>query len=352
MLRHHSSVWDRELAGRRKRIASRRIRDFGNCIFKDTICGVFPAGSLQLIPLQRGALYLYAFNDPSMTVHSICVCGAGTMGSGIAQAAAQAGFHCILYELNPVVLEKARAGMEKNLRMLEEKGKLPAGEKDKVLQRILFTDDIQICLADFFIEAIVEKTEIKTALFNQLAELNHSEAIFATNTSSLSVSAIAAGIMSPARVIGLHFFNPATVMKLVEVVQGAQTNRQTLDVTLQLARQLGKVPVTCKDAPGFIVNRVARPYYIESLRLLEEGQVHTETIDRLLEASGFKMGPFRLMDLIGNDVNYAVSCSVYEQLGAPERLKPSIIQEQKVASGKLGRKSGEGYYTYSNSSLQ
>lgn len=281
-----------------------------------------------------------------MVINSICVCGAGTMGSGIALAAAQNGFSTLLYELNTTVLEKAKTGMEKNLQSLVEKGKLSGTEKESILQRIHFTDDIQSCLADVFIEAIIERPEIKIALFNQLAELNHSECIFASNTSSLSIAKIAEQVQWPERVIGMHFFNPATIMKLVEVVTTPHTNQTTTDTIIELAKQMGKTPVLCKDAPGFIVNRVARPYYIESLRLVEEGKVTMEQADRLLEATGFKMGPFKLMDLIGNDINYAVSCSVYEQLNQPERLKPSYIQEQKVKEGKLGKKSGEGYYHY------
>jgi 3-hydroxybutyryl-CoA dehydrogenase len=281
-----------------------------------------------------------------MVINSICVCGAGTMGSGIALAAAQNGFSTLLYELNTTVLEKAKTGMEKNLQSLVEKGKLSGTEKESILQRIHFTDDIQSCLADVFIEAIIERPEIKIALFNQLAELNHSECIFASNTSSLSIAKIAEQVQRPERVIGMHFFNPATIMKLVEVVTTPHTNQTTTDTIIELAKQMGKTPVLCKDAPGFIVNRVARPYYIESLRLVEEGRVTMEQADRLLEATGFKMGPFKLMDLIGNDINYAVSCSVYEQLNQPERLKPSYIQEQKVKEGKLGKKSGEGYYHY------
>lgn len=281
-----------------------------------------------------------------MSINSICVCGAGTMGSGIAQAAAQAGFHTLLYELNPVVLDQAKGRIEKNLQSLVQKGKMAAEDMEKIIQRIHYTSDIQACLADVFIEAIVEKTEIKVALFNQLAELNHSECIFASNTSSLSVTAIARKIKNPERVIGMHFFNPATIMKLVEVVHTEYTANEVTEKTIELARQMGKTPVLCKDSPGFIVNRVARPYYIESLRLVEEGETSFEKIDRLLETSGFKMGPFKLMDLIGNDVNYAVSCSVYEQMNNPDRLKPSYIQEQKVQEGKLGRKSGEGYYKY------
>jgi len=280
-----------------------------------------------------------------MQINTICVCGAGTMGSGIAQAAAQAGFYTILYELNPAVLETAKNNIEKNLSLLVEKGKVTPGEKEQVLNQLQFTGDIHSCLADVFIEAIIEKPEAKIALFNQLAEINHSECVFASNTSSLSITKIAEQVQRPERVIGMHFFNPATIMKLVEVVNTELTNEQTTRIVTELAKQMNKVPVICKDAPGFIVNRVARPYYIEALRLAEEG-IPVEQIDTLMEASGFKLGPFRLMDLIGNDVNYAVSCSVYEQLGKPERLKPSSIQEQKVKEGKLGKKSGEGYYKY------
>ena len=281
-----------------------------------------------------------------MEINSICVCGAGTMGSGIAQAAAQAGFATILYELNPVVLGKARTGIERNLGSLVEKGKVTAEQKQQVFGRIQFTDDLQICLADVFIEAIIEKPEAKIALFNQLAELNHGDAIFASNTSSISITEIAKGVLHPERVIGMHFFNPATIMKLVEVVNTPMTNAATTETILSLTLQLNKVPVVCTDSPGFIVNRVARPYYIESLRLLENGDTNPEQLDQLLEATGFKMGPFKLMDLIGHDINYAVSCSVWEQLGRPRRLEPSYLQEEKVKQGKLGKKTGEGFYKY------
>jgi len=267
------------------------------------------------------------------------------MGSGIAQACAYAGFHTVLFELNPVVLNNAKTSIEKNLAFLTEKCKVTTEEKERIYNRISFTDDIQTCLADFFIEAIVEKPEIKIALFNQLAELNHSECIFASNTSSLSITKIAEKVQRPERVIGMHFFNPATIMKLVEVVNTHFTNRQTTETTIELAAQMNKVAVLCKDSPGFIVNRVARPYYIESLRMVEE-DIPIEQIDKLMEASGFKLGPFKLMDLIGNDVNYAVSCSVYEQLEKPERLRPSSLQAEKVKEGKLGKKTGEGYYSY------
>ncbi len=281
-----------------------------------------------------------------MEINSICVCGAGTMGSGIAQAAAQAGFATTLFEVNAAVLEKAQTGIGRNLQSLVEKGKMTAEQQQQVYGLLRFTDDLQSCLADVFIEAIVEKPALKIALFNQLAELNHGDVIFATNTSSLSVTEIAKGVLHPERVIGMHFFNPATIMKLVEVVNTPFTNTATTETIISLAKQMNKTPVVCKDSPGFIVNRVARPFYIESLRLVEEGQADMEQLDRLLEATGFKMGPFRLMDLIGNDINYAVSCSVWEQLGRPERLKPSPVQEEKVKLGKLGKKTGEGFYKY------
>jgi 3-hydroxybutyryl-CoA dehydrogenase len=281
-----------------------------------------------------------------MNINTICVCGAGTMGSGITQATAQSGFYTILYELNPVILEKAKIAIDLNLHSFADKGKIAPEEIEKILQRIQFTSDIQTCLADIFIEAIIEKPEAKIALFNQLAELNHSESVFASNTSSLSVSAIAEKVKNPERVIGMHFFNPAPLMKLVEVVNTKKTNPFVTQTIVDLARQLGKTPVICNDSPGFIVNRVARPYYIESLRLAEEGIAGFAYIDLLLEATGFKMGPFKLMDLIGNDINYAVSFSLYEQLHQPERIRPSYIQKEKIEKGELGRKSGKGYYDY------
>ena len=277
---------------------------------------------------------------------TICICGGGTMGSGIAQVSATAGFSTILYDLQEGVLEKAKASILQNYQFLVSKGKMEKAQSEEAFNRIRFTTDIHQCIADIVIEAIVEKLEVKVDLFNRLASFNDVETIFATNTSSLSVSAIAAGIVAPGRVAGLHFFNPAPLMKLVEVVKGEQTKSEVIDILLELTRRFGKEPVLCTDAPGFIVNRVARPYYIESLRLAEEGIADYATIDALLESRGFRMGPFKLMDLIGNDVNYAVSCSVYEQLGGPQRLQPSYLQKEKVDSGKLGKKSGEGYYSY------
>jgi 3-hydroxybutyryl-CoA dehydrogenase len=279
-------------------------------------------------------------------VQTLCVCGAGTMGSGIAQSAAQHGIYTLLFDLNPQALEKAKDSITKNLQQLVDRKKMQETEKASILSRMQFVSAINDCLADMIVEAIVEKPEIKVAVFNQLAEVNHSEVVMATNTSSLSVTQIAEQVRHPERVIGMHFFNPATIMKLVEVVNTSFTNEQTTQMTVALATQMGKTPVLCKDAPGFIVNHVARPYYLEALKLAESGIGDFDTIDSLLEASGFKMGPFRLMDLIGNDINFAVSTEVYEALGRPERLKPSFIQKEKVEKGELGRKTGKGYYEY------
>lgn len=268
------------------------------------------------------------------------------MGSGIAQAAAQHNFHVILYDVSTGMLHKARTAMESNLQTLVQKNKLTAAASADILSRIQFVSDTNDCLADLVIEAIVEKPEIKVSLFNQLSEVNHSDVVFATNTSSLSVTEIAKKVTHPERVAGMHFFNPATIMKLVEVVATPFSSQQTIDIITQTARQMDKTPVLCQDAPGFIVNHVARPYYLEALKLVEQGVTDFHTIDTLLEASGFKMGPFRLMDLIGNDINYAVSCQVYEALGRPTRLQPSPIQQEKVEKGQLGRKTSKGYYDY------
>lgn len=281
-----------------------------------------------------------------MRINTICVCGAGTMGSGIAQVAAQSGFKTILYELNAQVLDKARMSIDKSLQVLVEKGKITSDQKDETFAHIIFTSQLLDCKADLIIEAIIENPAIKASLFQQLRDINDEHCIFATNTSSLPVTAIATALDNSPGVIGLHFFNPAPIMKLVEVVTTAFTDPEVVKEIVALAGKMNKVPVVCRDSPGFIVNRVARPFYIESLRLVEEGLTTYEQADKLLEATGFKMGPFKLMDLIGNDVNYAVSCSVYEQLQQPDRLRPSYLQEQKVREGKLGKKSGEGYYPY------
>lgn len=279
-------------------------------------------------------------------IHSIVVCGAGTMGSGIAETAARAGYRTVLYDPAPSAIEKAKAGIVKNLDMLIEKGKLGAYEKALTLALLSHTSEISAATGDLIIEAIVEKLEVKQDLFQKLAALNGADTILASNTSSLSINDIALAVPHPERVCGLHFFNPAQVMKLVEVVHAEKTSPGVVSTAKAVVESMGKTAVVCSDSPGFIVNRVARHYYLEALKLLEEGVADVETIDRVLENAGFRMGPFRLMDLIGNDVNLAVTKSLYEACGRPERFRPSPIQEAKVEQGELGRKTGKGYYNY------
>ena len=281
-----------------------------------------------------------------MSINTICIVGAGTMGSGIAQVAAQSGFSALLFDINKEVLEKGRASIQKNLQWLVDKQKITAEEKENIFQRIDFISDINDCVADLIIEAIVENTEAKVALFNQVAEINHSDTIFASNTSSLSISAIQANIVNPTRMVGMHFFNPAPLMKLVEVVKGSQTRDEVAQTIYELCKQMNKTAVMCSDVPGFIVNRVARHYYLEAMRLVELGIAKMEDVDEVMEASGFKMGPFKLMDLIGMDINLAVSQSLYEAFDGIERFKPSPIQMDKVSKGELGKKTGRGFYEY------
>ncbi|MBV9987569.1 MAG: 3-hydroxybutyryl-CoA dehydrogenase [Chitinophagaceae bacterium] len=279
-------------------------------------------------------------------IKTICVCGAGTMGSGIAQLAAQAGFSTIHYDLDPAMLKKSRLSIESNFDKLISKERMSATDKQKCMDRIVLTSELRDCIADLVIEAIVEQQQVKAELFNALAAINFPETIFASNTSSLSITGLAKQIKHPGRVAGMHFFNPAPLMKLVEIVSGEQTEPDTIQTLLAVAKQMGKTPVVCKDAPGFIVNRVARPYYLEAMQLIEQGLTDIKTIDRVMEATGFKMGPFALMDLIGMDINYNVSNIVWEALGKPERLRPSAIQKQKVDAGELGRKTGKGFYDH------
>jgi len=267
------------------------------------------------------------------------------MGSGIAQTAAQHGFYTILFELNKEILDKAKLSIKKNLETLASKNKITADDVSSIFSRIQFVNDTNDCIADVIIEAIIEKAEAKIALFNQLAEINHSEVIFASNTSSLSITEIQNKVKHPSRVAGMHFFNPAPVMKLVEVIKGEQTSTEVIDSLLELSKQMGKVPVICKDSPGFIVNRVARHYYLEAMKIVEQGISSTEEVDKAMEDAGFKMGPFKLMDLIGLDINLSVTESIYHALHH-ERFRPSPLQMKKVYDGELGRKTGKGFYAY------
>lgn len=279
-------------------------------------------------------------------IKTICVCGAGTMGSGIAQVAAQAGFNTIQFDLNEEVLEKSRASILTSLEKLTEKKKITATQKEETINRLSFTPKITDCKADIIIEAIVENKDIKIHLFNSLSAINAAHTIFATNTSSISVQEIASATTVKERVAGMHFFNPPQLMKLVEVVRHADADETVIQTLVAVAKEMGKITVVCKDAPGFIVNRVARHYYLEAMLLVEKGLADIETVDTIMEASGFKMGPFKLMDLIGLDINYSVSNIIWEALDKPVRLTPSVLQKEKIEKGELGRKTGKGFYNY------
>jgi 3-hydroxybutyryl-CoA dehydrogenase len=276
----------------------------------------------------------------------ICICGAGTMGSGIAQVAAQSGFQTILFDVNEEMLSKASNAIKENLQYLVDKNKISSEEKGKIFNRIKFVSDIKECTAFVIIEAIIESEEAKVSLFNDLAKYNNEEVIFATNTSSLSVSSLQEKIIFPQRVVGMHFFNPAYILKLVEVVKGDKTNDEVVKAVVDICKQMNKIPVICKDAPGFIVNRVARQYYLESLKIVEEGIATFEETDAILEATGFKMGPFKLMDLIGIDINLTVTKSLYTAFDNAERFLPSTVQIEKVNQNHLGKKTGSGFYNY------
>ena len=297
------------------------------------------------LPAEPSVQPIFVTMDSTMKV---AVIGAGTMGSGIAQVAAQAGHDVVLFDTRREAVEKALAALRKTLDRLVEKGKLKKEQADGIHGRIAPASDLrELAGSGLVIEAIIEDLGIKKKLFADLEGLLGAEAVLATNTSSLSVTAIAAACAKPERVIGLHFFNPAPLLPLVEVVPGLVTDPE-LGARLNVLMQAwGKVPVLCKDTPGFIVNRVARPYYGESIRILEEGIAAMPTIDAALKTyGGFRMGPFELMDLIGNDINFTVTKTVWEAFHFDQRYKPSLTQQRQVESGRLGRKSGRGYYGY------
>ena len=279
-------------------------------------------------------------------IKTISVIGAGTMGSGIAQMAAMAGYKVFLFDIKKEATDKASDNIVKNLNGALERGKITEELKQTTLSNITYTTTLTDLVADVHIEAVLEKLDIKQKLFNDLAAFNSEESIFATNTSSIPITQIAAGVKGAERVIGMHFFNPAHIMKLVEVISGAATSSKIADIIKRLAEKMGKQAVMAKDAPGFIVNRVARHFYVEGLKILEENVASHEAIDELVEASGFKMGPFKLMDLIGVDTNFSVTSSMYQSFHYDSKFRPNRIQQQKVDAGFHGRKSGKGFYEY------
>ncbi|XQW86681.1 3-hydroxyacyl-CoA dehydrogenase [Thalassotalea piscium] len=278
----------------------------------------------------------------------IAVIGAGTMGAGIAQVAAKANHQVLLFDVAKGAAEKGIDNIRKGLDKLVLRGRMTQFELDALVSRIVPISEInQLASADLVIEAIVEKLEVKQTLFRQLEDICHVNTILASNTSSISITAIGAKLLRPENLIGMHFFNPAPIMKLVEVISGLDTDKQVADNIFELAVNWGKLAVHAKSTPGFIANRVARPFYAESLRVLQEGATDIATIDELFRSSGgFKMGPFELMDLIGHDVNYAVTCSVFDAFYQDQRFLPSLIQKELLDAGHLGRKSGRGFYQY------
>ena len=278
---------------------------------------------------------------------AVGIIGAGTMGQGIAISFVMAGYDTILFDVNTEVCEKALQLIRQTLDLSVAKGKLHQSASDEAFKRIRKVSSLSELKMDLIIEAVVENLEIKKKLFADLEKINSGKAILATNTSSISITQIASALQNPSLFVGLHFFNPAHLMKLVEVISGVDTSPELVLLMKEFSKSLGKVAVEVKDSPGFIVNRVARHFYVESLKVLEDKVASHEVIDKLMKSAGFKMGPFELMDLIGIDVNYAVTTSVYKGFNKAPKFKPSDIQYQKIKLGLLGRKSGKGFYDYS-----
>jgi len=279
----------------------------------------------------------------------ISVIGAGTMGAGIAQIAATNGHEVCLYDSFDGAIESAESKLKKILNRLVEKERITQQENEEILERINFTKEIkEVSGSGLVIEAIIENLDIKQKVFAEIESLVDEDCIIASNTSSLSIASIASALKKAERVVGIHFFNPAPLMPLVEIIPAVQTSKSTLSKAKKIIDSWNKVTVIAKDTPGFIVNRVARPFYGEALRIYEEGIADFATIDWVMrELGGFRMGPFQLMDYIGNDINYTVTETVFTAFYFDPRYKPSFTQKRMMEAGYLGRKSGRGYYDYS-----
>ena len=277
-------------------------------------------------------------------IKKIAVIGSGTMGQGIAQVCATAGFQVLLYDIESTLLKTATSRLRTTLDKLVEKEKISGNESKEILGRITSVTDFRQLQVDMVVEAVIEKLEVKQKIFQEIEKLNDKECILTTNTSSIPVTRIGAVLKHPRRFAGLHFFNPAPVMKLVEIVKSASTADATINLLKDFCTALNKQFVLVQDSPGFIVNRVARHFYLEPLKIAEEHVTDFQTVDALLKSSGFKMGPFELMDLIGIDVNLSVTQSMYNSFHQEPKFRPSRIQQQKVEAGHLGRKTGKGFY--------
>ncbi len=278
---------------------------------------------------------------------TIGVIGAGTMGSGIAQVAAAAGHAVKVFDSNSEAIRKASGLLRSVVNTLSEKNKITREKADSILNNVQWTDDLKkFSDCSLVLEAVIENLEVKQKLFAELENIVSPGCLLATNTSSLSVTSIAAACTKPERVIGIHFFNPAPLMPLVEIIKGLATSPETEGNAKNIIDSWGKTTVLAKDTPGFIVNRIARPYYGESIKIYEEGIADFGTIDQIMKEHGFKMGPFELMDLIGNDINYTVTETVWQQMFYDQRYKPSLTQKRLFEAKRFGRKSGRGYYNY------
>lgn len=286
-----------------------------------------------------------------MQTNKVGVVGAGAMGAGIAQIASQAGHQVILYDLSQSTLDESALKLAKVMARLVEKKRITLEESTDIQGRIVRSTQIDLFEGcDLVVEAVVENLDVKHSVFKQIENIVSSDCIVASNTSSFSITSLAAGCNHPERVLGLHFFNPAPLMPLVEIVPAIQTSGDTPLHLVSLMKDWGKSPVIARDTPGFIVNRVARPFYGEALRIFDEGIADVPTIDIVMRSLGFKMGPFQLMDLIGHDVNYAVTESVFKSFYCDPRFMPSITQLKLVEAGWLGRKAGKGFYNYADNS--
>lgn len=284
------------------------------------------------------------------SIRTVGIVGAGTMGLGIAQVCAASGYQTKLFDVNPDQVERALQTIDTNLSFLVSKGKLSEPDKRVIQDRIEAVFSLAALTVDLVIEAAVEKLDIKQELFRQLESITAGTAILATNTSSIPVSRIGETLNDPSACVGLHFFNPADRMKLVEIISGESTREDVLKRVRDFAVAIGKSAVEAKDSPGFIVNRVARHFYVESLYLLQNKAAEMPAIDALIRSAGFRMGPFELMDLIGVDTNLSVTTSIYEGFGKAHKFEPSPIQQELVKEGKLGKKSGSGFYVYETGS--
>jgi 3-hydroxybutyryl-CoA dehydrogenase len=280
------------------------------------------------------------------SIHHVAIIGAGTMGQGIAEVCAIAGYTVSLYDIQADLTKMARGNIRKSLEGAVAHGKITEAQKNEAIGRIQTVGDFRKLQVDLAIEAIVEKLEVKQKIFLELEKINAMNCILVSNTSSIPITQIAAVLKHRQRFAGLHFFNPAPKMKLVEIIRGAATSDNTISILVSFIESVSKSSILVRDSPGFVVNRVARLFYSEALKVVEDGVADVEAVDKLMKSVGFKMGPFELMDLIGVDTNFAVTTSMYHAFYNDPKFRPSRIQQQKVDAGHYGRKSGKGFYEY------